>query len=120
MHEVASRTPIPYDEWALKALRRFGADPLAWRFVCPSCGHVASVADWRAAGAPEGAVAFSCVGRWTGGDDEQTFQGKGGPCTYAGGGLIGLNPVRVIAPDGTPRDIFAFVETDPQVERADG
>lgn len=46
--------------------RRFGTDPLEWQFVCPSCGHVASVKDWKTAGAPEGAVAFSCVGRYTG------------------------------------------------------
>ena len=74
---------------------------MKWRFVCPSCGHVASVKDWKDAGASEGEVAFSCVGRHLNADDAKTFKHDGGPCQYAGGGLFGLNPVTVIHEDGT-------------------
>lgn len=31
-------------EWEAEAERRFGPDANGWRFVCPACGHVASVA----------------------------------------------------------------------------
>lgn len=81
-------------EFLALGIERFGPDPMKFKFVCPSCGHVASAEDYKAAGAPETAVGFSCIGRWLPGDyDENTFSRNGGPCTYAGGGLIGLNPV---------------------------
>lgn len=99
------------DEWNREGERLFGPDRLAWRFACPSCGHVAAVRDWKDAGASLNAVAFSCVGRWS--LDPKTaarsaFHGKGGPCDYAGGGLIGLNPVLVVHPDGKESFLFAF------------
>lgn len=77
-------------EWEADGLRRFGSDRLTWRFVCPSCGHVASVEDWKKAGAPANAVAFSCVGRWLPSCVEMGV--RPGPCNYAGGGLFALNP----------------------------
>lgn len=86
---------VTEEEWNAEGERRFGADRMLWRFICPSCGHVAAVKDWKAAGAPESAAAFSCVGRWTGAGGEKAFFLKGGPCNYAGGGLFKLNPVTV-------------------------
>lgn len=115
------------DEWWAEARARFGDDPMAWRFVCPSCKHVASLRDWKEAGAAEGEWAFSCVGRRLTGSAE-AFKGQGGPCNYAGGGLFRLNPVTVTwteeqpsghddTPDGKPtvsthhtRDTFEFAE----------
>ena len=90
-------------EWHAEGTALFGKDEMTWRFVCPSCKHVASVQDWKDAGAHTEHVAFSCVGRWLGADGSKTFKGKGGPCNYAGGGLIGMNPIEV---DGTR--MFAF------------
>lgn len=81
-------------EWQAEAVRRFGSDPLKWRFVCPMCGHEASVQDWKDAGAPSTAAAFSCVGRWLKKRKSALRRGKG-PCDYAGGGLIRVNPVKV-------------------------
>jgi len=108
-------------EWRAEATRLFGPDLLDWRFVCPSCGHVASVRDWREAGAPVGTTAFSCVGRWLGEtDDEKTFRRKGGPCNYAGGGLFGLNPVTVVLDDGSEIKVFAFAEQLPAAEMEGG
>jgi TPP-dependent indolepyruvate ferredoxin oxidoreductase alpha subunit len=93
------------DEWHAKGEQLFGPDIMRWRFVCPSCGHVASVQDWKDAGASEGAVAFSCVGCYLPTCNE-AFGGNGsGPCNYAGGGLYRLNPVDV---EGRPT--FAFAE----------
>lgn len=93
------------EQWQAEGARRFGPDPMTWRFVCPSCGYVASVQDYKDAGAPESAVAFSCVGRWLPRCVEM-FQ-KPGPCNYAGGGLFGLNPVEI---EGREARIFAFAE----------
>jgi hypothetical protein len=94
--------PMTRDEWIAEGARRFGPDPMNWRFVCPACGHVATPVDWEAAGAPKGAFAFSCVGRWLP-DAREAFANGPGPCNYAGGGLIGLNPTQV-----DDERIFAF------------
>lgn len=105
---------MTHAEWLAEATRRFGDDPMAWKFVCPSCGHIASVQDWKDAGAPEGAVAFSCIGRYSDdGEDaaNKAFKHGGGPCNYTGGGLFKLNPVAVNFGDGDePRQTFAFAD----------
>lgn len=106
--QVVNETYGSIEEWQAEARRRFGDDPLLWWFVCPSCGHVASVADWKAVGASEGEVAFSCVGRHMEGSKQMCE--RPGPCNYAGGGLFGLNPTTVVlGPDKTTR-LFAFAE----------
>jgi hypothetical protein len=99
---------MTHEEWLAEGRRRFGDDIMRWRFVCPSCGHVASVQDWKNAGATEGEVAFSCVGRRTGGSAAFGERGKG-PCNYAGGGLFRINPVSIVK-DGQEHDRFAFAE----------
>lgn len=99
-------------EWIAEGTRRFGEFGLAWRFVCPSCGHVATPKDWRDAGAPEGAIAFSCVGRYLGAKGDNSFKRDGGPCNYAGGGLFKLNPVRVIDDEGKEHNVFAFAKPE--------
>jgi hypothetical protein len=99
---------LSFDDWGEEGRFLFGNDILLWKFRCPSCGYVAAVKDWMAAGAPEGAIAFSCLGRYLKVDKDleavyemATFKKKGGPCLYAGGGLIRLNPVQIIRKDGT-------------------
>lgn len=88
--------------WQEAGRKRYGANTSTWRFACPSCGFVATPADWREAGAPEGAIAFSCVGRWLG-PSTDAFQigaeSPKGPCNYAGGGLFRINPIGVMDPD---------------------
>lgn len=99
---------ITYDEWGAEGIHRFGPDVMAWRFVCPCCGHVASTSDWKDAGAPSGAVAYSCVGRWSG-QKRDAFGGSGdGPCNYAGGGLFSVSPV--IVSDHNDTAYFEFAE----------
>jgi predicted RNA-binding Zn-ribbon protein involved in translation (DUF1610 family) len=101
-------TALSSAEWDAEARRLFGPDPRDWRFVCPSCGHVAAVRDWRAAGAPRDAVAVSCVGRWLE-QRQAAFSGGPGPCDYAGTGLFKLNPVRVKSGDRVWH-MFAFAD----------
>lgn len=99
-------------EWLAEGTERFGPNVEDWRWVCPMCGHITSLADWRAAGAGEGAFAFSCVGRWLPEAREAFARGAGdrgvGPCNYAGGGLFKLNPVIVTLPTGEPCQVFEW------------
>lgn len=92
-------------KWHAEGVRRFGDDEMKWRFVCPSCGHIASVQDWKDAGASSGQVAYSCIGRNLPNPVEMGV--KPGPCNYAGGGLFKLNPMDV---DG--EGYFAFAPLD--------
>jgi hypothetical protein len=97
-----SRT-ISLEDYFNECIDRFGHDRNNWKFVCPSCGHIASVADYKNAGA-EKAIGYSCVARWTGATQEAFRKGPG-PCNYAGGGLISINPVKVVSADGA---VFMF------------
>ena len=97
---------LTHEAWLAEARERFGSDPNDWAFCCPNCRHVATIRDWRAAGATDGEIAFSCVGRRTGATAE--LGAKHGPCNYAGGGLFRLNPVEVECTDGTVMEVFEF------------
>jgi hypothetical protein len=102
-------TTFTLAEWRAEAERRFGEGHKQWAFICPVCKYRTTIADWLAAGAKEGEVAFSCVGRHRNG--RSAFGGKGpGPCDYAGGGLFKLNPITVIVEDGSARQVFAFAD----------
>lgn len=108
---------LTYEQWKAEGEKRFGPERSKWKFVCPTCGTVTSVAEWRAAGAPEGAVGFSCIGRYKG-VARDAFRNTGqGPCNYTGGGLFKLNPVTVKTPDGGAIQMFEFA---PAEERKDG
>lgn len=90
---------ISYAAWLEEGTKLFGPDGKKWRFVCPACRHSASWLDWRKAGAPEAAVAFSCIGRWIKGSRGYLDVTKKGPCDYAGGGDHKINPVIVFNED---------------------
>lgn len=83
------------EEWIKQGTEIFGADQMTWKFVCPVCGYVQSVADYKEAGAPFSAVAFSCIGRYLKTSRDAFSKEGDGPCNYAGGGLLKLNPVEV-------------------------
>ncbi|MCC5670331.1 hypothetical protein LC653_42755 [Nostoc sp. CHAB 5784] len=85
------------EQWLTLGETLFGQDKMQWIFLCPCCGHIASVQDYKKAGAPSSAAGFSCVGRWMP-VCKDAFDDKDKrkiPCNYAGGGLINLNPVDV-------------------------
>ena len=106
---AAQPTRMTHAEWLAEAERRFGKDSMKWKFVCPSCEHVASTQDYKDAGAKPENVGFSCVGRWLDKKDA-AFEKKGGPCNYAGNGLIHLNPICVVLEGGKETHAFAFAE----------
>lgn len=113
MSAATLQSPVyTHAQWVEICMKRFGPNPLRWKFVCPVCQHVASVADWKAAGAPEGAIAFSCVGRFQR-VARDAFDGHGaGPCNYAGGGLFHLNPVRVRMANGEIHRVFDWAPSE--------
>ncbi|AZO45917.1 hypothetical protein EJ076_34960 [Mesorhizobium sp. M7D.F.Ca.US.005.01.1.1] len=108
-------TKIEKADWLAAGRERYGDETHLWRFKCPSCGHVASVKDWQDAGAPEGAVAFSCVGRYRKGDIGHVWGDKQ-PCDYAGGGLFKLNPIHVDDGQPEPHTVFDFADDPLQVQ----
>lgn len=99
------------DEYLAEGLRLFGEDMMTWKFVCPSCGCVASVADYKMAGAPEGAIGFSCIGRWMGDGIQDAFAKGPGPCNYAGGGLIRIAPIKILDDLGSDPYYFDFARS---------
>lgn len=103
-------TLIFHADWVKEAERRFGKDAMKWSFKCPSCGHVATVADYKAAGASQAQVAFNCIGRHAGGDDVvEIFQAdKGQGCNYTQGGLFTLARTLVQMEDGSEVPVFDF------------
>lgn len=104
-------TTLKRADWIRAAEDRYGGDPLQWRFSCPVCRHVASVQDWKDAKAPDGAVAFSCIGRYLPAAASHAFGGSPkSPCDYAGGGLFRLNPIHVVDQDGREHEVFDFVD----------
>lgn len=100
--------PITYDQWREEAKKRYPDNNIV--FVCPVCGYRQSVEDYKAAKAPDGTWGFSCIGRFQEGG-RRAFGGKGkGPCDYAGGGLLPLNPVHVRLEDGGIHSVFDFAD----------
>jgi hypothetical protein len=93
------------EEWRAEAIRRFGSFEKT-RFVCPACGHVASVEDFKKykdLGAQPDSAAQKCIGRY---DQAVT------DCDWAAFGLFGtLNGgVKVILEDGKEVNAFDFAE----------
>uniref|UniRef100_A0A6M3LP67 Uncharacterized protein n=1 Tax=viral metagenome TaxID=1070528 RepID=A0A6M3LP67_9ZZZZ len=105
VQEIAGdELPLEYEsieEWRAEARELFGDDGMKWRFVCPSCGYVASIQDWKDAGASSGEAAFSCIGRHLD-KCHDAFQKGQGPCNYAGGGLFRINPIKIKGMDIGP------------------
>ena len=108
--KAAPARSITLEQYLAEGEQKFGPDRMNWRFVCPSCGHVASAAEYKAAGAPEGAIGFSCIGRWVGAKIDAFEKGEG-PCNYAGGGLFNINPVEITG-RSKPFFFFEFAEVE--------
>ena len=94
------------EAWKAEGKKRFGDNVDDWRFVCPACGHIASVADYKQADMPAGTIGFSCIGRADMDTAADAFTGGGGPCNYAGGGLFKINPV--VIGDESEYTLFDF------------
>lgn len=106
---------ITHADWLAKGERLFGPDKLLWAFKCPICETRIEVRDWQKAGSKEGAVAFSCIGRYLDKKQEAFSKKKvvkGKPCNYTLGGLFKIHTLEVIFDDGLIDPIFEFYEQE--------
>jgi hypothetical protein len=93
---------VDADTWRAEAAEKFGDDPAGWRFTCPACGNVASVADHQAAGSDAHGAATTCLGRHT----------DTAGCDWAAFGLLGTagKGRHVRADHGPIIEVFAFAD----------
>lgn len=102
-------------ELRAEASARFGDDSRQWAFVCPSCGDVATLADFEAAAGgfqdAAAAVGQHCIGRLLGAlDGDAADAGRSAAsrgCDFAAYGLI-PGPWKVTLPDGAAVASFAL------------
>ena len=66
-----------HTEWLSELKERFGDDLTKWAFVCPACGKVSTVQEFKDAGADPNDAYQTCIGRHI---------GKG--CNWAAFGLF--------------------------------
>ena len=117
-------TPLPettptmaYEEWMAEGRRRFGNAFKDWKFVCPICGNVAAVEDYRPfkdQGANPDSATKECIGRYNGSKYRAfgTSGERGKPCDYALYGLFRLPGVIIKMDDGEDVMSFAFAEVE--------
>jgi hypothetical protein len=103
---------ITHADWLAEGERRFGKNPSDWKFVCPSCGHIQAIGDFRQykeRGATPATAAQLCIGRFTGA--EGAFDpAKHKPCNYTVNGLLCLAKTVVVMDDGVEQAVFDFAE----------
>lgn len=116
---VPDRTPtFTHAEWLAEGRRRFGDNFEKWRFVCPICGNVAAVSEYRQfkdCGATPDSAAKECIGRYLPKDQTHKAFGantkeRGKPCDYAIYGLFRIPGAIVTGDDGHKMLAFAFAE----------
>ena len=83
------------EAWEAEGRRRFGNDFMKWRFVCPMCGHIASVEEFKAVGASSPNDAFQCcLGRFTGKGAPK--EGDSSGCNWTVNGLFKVGGASVV------------------------
>jgi len=102
-------TKITHAEWLADAERRFGKQARNWKFVCPICGNVASLQEFKDAGAKDPSVGvYQCIGRYRPPQGELKR-----PCDYTLYGLLNLAPFVVLTEGDKEHYAFAFADADP-------
>lgn len=77
------------EAWTKEGNRRFGDNYMDWKFLCPMCGHIASVQDFKNAGAKDPNCAYQeCIGRYTG--KSSPVKGDSSGCDWCAYGLFGI------------------------------
>jgi hypothetical protein len=88
-------------ELLAEARQRFGHDPMKFAFKCPSCGDVATLQDFKDAGAAPSRAGQECIGR---------LPGATRGCNWAAYGLI-RGPWEVVIPadgDRPEQSVWGF------------
>lgn len=98
------------EEWRADGTKKYG-DVLNWKIKCPMCGHIATVKEYKEAGAdsPDYAIQ-NCIGRLTGKGSPKKGDDSG--CNWTANGLLGIpkGGVLVKTPDGYYAHIFEFAD----------
>lgn len=99
---------MTHEEFMAEAVRRFGPDPLAFAFVCPTCGDRAAIGDFPPH--MRGRAGQECLGRVLAEVSTDTeWAGRG--CMYVAYGLI-PGPWEIEMPDGRTIRSFPFGEAE--------
>lgn len=111
---------IPVKDWLAEGERLFGTDMKQWKWKCPNCGHVQSIADFlelkklgiiKAETDVGTLVYYSCIGRFDTRIPEKdvgTLSDKKSPCNYTNGGLFCLTNIFIINESGKQIPVFEF------------
>ena len=100
-------------EWNQRGVKLFGEDRLNWKFVCPICGNIQSVEDFRQyqdKGATPASAYKVCIGRYSGGRSAFGYKKKDEnktPCDYISSGFFRIGDT-VIREDGENLCCFPF------------
>lgn len=106
-----ARTSLTTHEWNEEGERLFGADRGEWKFVCPYCLTVASIADYRGLNANPKQIGRQCIGTFI--PAIRALGSKAtGPCNYKADSCA---PVRILD-DGESEYAFAFAQTQEVTE----
>jgi hypothetical protein len=105
------------DEWKAKGEKLFGKDLLDWKFVCPACGRVTAIQEFKDLDVDPNQAPQICIGRvngkgmsgWTGKKKDNSDG-----CDWAAFGLFGTlgKGEVVVAEAGTETEVFKFYEED--------
>lgn len=116
MKITAEQEATPVKEWLAEGRELFGRDIMKWKFRCPMCGHVASVQDFKDAGAEDPSDSFQeCIGRYRGAGAPGAPDGNPDGCNWAAYGLFGIPNDKgrlVMAEDGKVLEVFDFAREE--------
>lgn len=102
MAELRTIRTLTHSEWHTEATRRFGDDHRAWRFRCPRCGNIQSIASVLEHNPslkdPSNWIYVSCEGRHV----------PGHGCDWTLGGLFKIHTVEVVVDDEGTLPVFEF------------
>jgi len=106
------------EEWRAEGYRRFGDDVEGWKHVCPKCGRVNTVREFKEAGATPDDSYSTCIGRYNGKGldgfkcNEEMMPENG--CNWAAFGLFGTlgRGDIVINDEGKEIQVFKFAEPE--------
>lgn len=117
MVAVFAHRKLTQEELLSEAIERFGSDPMDFKFICPHCGDVAAIRDFRDAGADPGRAGQECIGRHLGALDKskhpsaEAYRKAGNRgCDWAAYGLF-RGPWEIVLPaegDKLERSMWGF------------
>lgn len=102
--DLTGRNVVTLEQWEAEGERLYGKNRLEWRFKCPTCGHVQTPQEFKAAGIDPHEAYQNCASR----------HGLGGKetCKWTVGGLLRRGGRYVIDKRYCPRLIFEFANEE--------